>query len=87
MDDNTDIISINTYDETLSEYTSFPYIGWFKPCYYINCNDITSNYLIFYYRKNRFKLYICKRCKKKYKNHLNQSLYNYVEDYYKKYYG
>jgi len=57
---NDDIISLNNYDTTL--YRELPIEGWLKPCFYNNCNTITSKCTIFNYKNNTYKAYICKDC-------------------------
>ena len=74
-DDDDDVISVNAY--SLKDYPSLPYKGWLKICTNHNCkNPITSNFIIYNYKKKKYKFYYCISC-------LNNTEYlKYIEKYY-----
>ena len=41
---------------------SLPLNGWFKPC--VNCNNITSKYIIFNYNDRKIEISLCHLCNK-----------------------
>ena len=43
------IVSLNNYTER--RYSSFPYMGWMKPCFRKDCRQITSRNQTISYKK------------------------------------
>tara|TARA_E500000178_G_C16631773_1_gene577976 strand:+ start:299 stop:595 length:297 start_codon:yes stop_codon:yes gene_type:complete len=68
------------YHHTLSD-KSLPMIGWIHNCY--NCNSATSKEINYNYKKNKYKVIICKDCAPKFLEN-NKKINKYIERYFSK---